>query len=130
MSIEHTPTPWCLSASSNTIIKQDFTHIGLGEDSGVQIGSACGYTGSGFFPSDEEGVANAEFIVRACNAHDQLVASLKAAVATIEDYVSYEHNGDPWTEDARVMGEMDIDDYSTDGRLEAARAALAAAGAA
>jgi len=39
----------------------------------------------------------------------------------------YEHDGDPWTEDARAMGEMDIDDYAKDGRLTNARTALAAA---
>lgn len=67
-------------------------------------------------------------IVRTMNSHDQLVAALKDALATIDDYLAYEHNGDPWTEDARAMGEMDIDDYERDGRLERARAALAAAG--
>ena len=74
--------------------------------------------------------ALAETIVRACNAHDQLVTALQEALSVIDDYIAYEHNGDPWTEDARAMGEMDIDDYSRDGRLEAARAALTAAGAA
>ena len=57
----------------------------------------------------------------------ELVEALSKAVATIEDYVGYEHDGDPWSEDARVMGEMDINDYANDGRLEKARAALAKA---
>jgi len=56
-----------------------------------------------------------------------LVEALGASVATIEDYLAYEHDGDPWTEDARAMREMDIDDYAKDGRLTNARAALAAA---
>ena len=56
-----------------------------------------------------------------------LVEALWASVATIEDYLAYEHDGDPWTEDARAMREMDIDDYAKDGRLTNARAALAAA---
>jgi len=56
-----------------------------------------------------------------------LVEALGASVATIEDYLAYEHDGDPWTEDARAMGEMDIDDYAKDGRLTNARATLAAA---
>lgn len=71
--------------------------------------------------------ANADFIVRAVNSHAALVVALKEALATIDDYLNYEHNGDPWTEDARAMGEMDIDDYSRDGRLDRARAALASA---
>lgn len=50
--------------------------------------------------------------------------ALSGAVSTITDYIEYEHDGDPWTEDARAMREMDIDDYATDGRLEAAREAL------
>ena len=59
---------------------------------------------------------------------DALAAALQGALATIDDYLAYDHNGDPWTEDARTMGEMDINDYESDGRLEKARAALAAAG--
>ena len=53
-----------------------------------------------------------------------LVDALTASVATIEDYIGYQHDGDPWSEDARAMGEMDINDYATDGRLENARAQL------
>lgn len=55
---------------------------------------------------------------------DALEKALREAVATITDYVEYQHDGDPWKEDARAMGEMDINDYATDGRLAAARAAL------
>jgi hypothetical protein len=58
----------------------------------------------------------------------QLVEALTGALAVIDDYLAYDHNGDPWTEDARTMGEMDINDYKHDGRLDAAHAALAAAG--
>ena len=43
-------------------------------------------------------------------AFDELLA------AAIE-YVSYEHDGDPWKEDARVMGEMDLDDLNRQGKL-------------
>jgi hypothetical protein len=56
-----------------------------------------------------------------------LTEALRESVATIEDYITYEHDGDPWSEDARAMGEMDINDYATDGRLENAHAALFAA---
>lgn len=57
-----TPGPWRLSSESPTIIKQDYTHIGLGESSGVMIGSACAYDNSGFFPSDAQGKDNAALI--------------------------------------------------------------------
>lgn len=60
-------------------------------------------------------------------AAPELLAALEAALTVIDDYLTYEHNGDPWTEDARAMGEMDIDDYERDGRLESARAAIAKA---
>ena len=55
-----------------------------------------------------------------------LVEALSASVATIEDYIAYEHDGDPWTEDARAMREMDIDYYATDGRLDKAKGLIAA----
>ena len=60
--------------------------------------------------------------------NQMLLAALKEALATIEDYLDYEHNGDPWTEDARSMGEMDVNDYKRDGRLNRARAAIEKAG--
>ena len=58
----------------------------------------------------------------------QLMEALKQALETIDDYLAYEHNGDPWTEDARTMGEMDINDYANDGRQAKAIGALALAG--
>lgn len=46
------------------------------------------------------------------------ILNLKAAVKVLyvaaKDYIDYEHDGDPWTEDARAMGEMLIDDISSD----------------
>lgn len=58
---------------------------------------------------------------------EPVTTALREALAVIEDYLTYEHSGDPWEEDARAMGEMDIDDYKRDGRMERARAVLAAA---
>lgn len=55
---------------------------------------------------------------------EQLQVALSEAVKVIEDYLAYEHDGDPWREDARVMGEMDINDYGQDGRLAHAKALL------
>lgn len=49
---------------------------------------------------------------------EDLRAALRAALETIADYLAYEHDGDPWSEDARIMGEMDINDYAIDGRMQ------------
>jgi len=55
----------------------------------------------------------------------RLADALREAVATIEDYLDHKHNGDPSEEDARLMGEMDINDYGADGRLVRAQKLLA-----
>jgi hypothetical protein len=75
---KHTPTPWRLIEGN--LIKQDYRPIGLDDSSGVLIGSVCGHPSSGFYPTEEEGAANAAFIVRACNSHEQLVNGLKNAL--------------------------------------------------
>ena len=54
-----------------------------------------------------------------------LANALQEALSVIEDYLDYSHDGDPWSEDARTMGEMDINEYQRDGRLEKARDTLA-----
>jgi len=73
------------------------------------------------------GMESADHIDALEASNKALVEALGASVSTIEDYLAYEHDGDPWTEDARAMREMDIDDYAKDGRLTNARAALASA---
>jgi hypothetical protein len=47
--------------------------------------------------------------------------ALRDAISVIEDYLSYEHNGDPWVEDARLMGEMEINEYAKNGGLAEAK---------
>lgn len=118
---QHTATPW--RVVNGIFIRDEIMPFDRDDRDTALIATASGY---GTIARDE---ANAAFIVRACNSHNQLVAALTEALATIDDYLAYEHNGDPWTEDARAMGEMDIDDYANDGRLDRARAALTAAGA-
>lgn len=54
-----------------------------------------------------------------------LIAALEACISVIDDYLAYRHDGDPTREDARLMGEMEINRFAQDGRLEAALAALA-----
>jgi hypothetical protein len=55
---------------------------------------------------------------------EQLEAALTEALSVIRDYLAYEHDGDPWVEDARRMGEMEIDDYGRDGRMDRALALI------
>jgi len=62
---KHIPTPWVIKAH-NTIYKPAI----YSEDRLVS-------TIRGGFTTEAEEYANAEFIVRACNAHDELVAALE-----------------------------------------------------
>ncbi len=50
--------------------------------------------------------------------NEKLRSALRAALDTIADYLAYSHDGEPWSEDSRVMGEMDINDYAVDGRMQ------------
>lgn len=68
-----------------------------------------------------------EFIRAAAGPDAALVKALEGALAVIDDYLTYTHDGDPWKEDARAMGEMDINDADNDGRIESWRAALSGA---
>jgi hypothetical protein len=65
MKTEHTPTPWVLGGAS-----------------GRMITTPDGYSGDGFL-ADVDTLANAEFIVRAVNSHDNLVRLL----ALVRPYV-------------------------------------------
>jgi hypothetical protein len=62
----HTPTPWQVEGSI-------YEHMAAGIRGGSNRAIAQVWKGP-------RGHANAEFIVRACNAHDDLVAALKAIV--------------------------------------------------
>lgn len=70
----HTPTPWIVFDASARYPgidgQNDTTVVVHGYD-----GEACGVRGS----VHATALANAAFIVRACNAHDELVAALKEA---------------------------------------------------
>ena len=50
--------------------------------------------------------------------HTELVEALRACIGVIVEYTEYEHSGDPWEEDARAMGEMSIDDFKQEGKLQ------------
>jgi len=74
-----TPGPWCISTESPTLIKQDMSIIG--SNSGVLIGSASGYTGSGYFPTDETAIVNARLMA----ASPDLLEALQLCLSEFEE---------------------------------------------
>ena len=48
------------------------------------------------------------------NIEDAIVKAFEEMLEVIKEYREYEHDGDPWTEDARAMGEMSLDELSSD----------------
>jgi len=47
-----------------------------------------------------------------------LIQAFDELLAAAIDYTEYEHDGDPWKEDAREMKEMDLDDLKRNGSIE------------
>jgi len=81
---KHTPGPWRISAESQSIVEQD--NQAIGSVLGLLIATAHGYTDSGYFPDDDEGVSNARLIAAA----PELLEALKHCVELME-------NGGTWT---------------------------------
>lgn len=63
---KHEPTPYILCGCS-----------------GRMISTPSGYVGDGFI-ADVDTLANAKFIVKACNCHDELLEALELAKETIK----------------------------------------------
>ncbi len=84
---QHTKTPWHVTRSSVGMHHYVEARIGGGL---VQEIASCGPTEG---PEGSEG--NAEFIVRACNAHDELVAALQVLIRRIEHYSSLDTDARP-----------------------------------
>ena len=68
--MKHTRTPWFLATGCSTTINID--------DAKGLAGARNYYLATVTHGDPDELQANAEFIVRACNSHDALVAALKA----------------------------------------------------
>ncbi|QIW88979.1 hypothetical protein phiV208_46 [Vibrio phage phiV208] len=49
---------------------------------------------------------------------DELYEALEKIMPAVKQYIEYEHDGDPWTEDARSMGEMDLNELDKEGVIE------------
>ena len=62
---KHTPGPWAVHSSYPWIIKQDADVPFCEPDSGLTICNTMGHSNSGFFPTPEEGRANARLIAAA-----------------------------------------------------------------
>ena len=78
MKQEHTPTPWTAEYDNYGNGGFDEWHLLLGAD-----GKAVGKVYIGDAPSGNEppGYANTDFVLRAVNAHEELVAVPEAAKA-------------------------------------------------
>lgn len=79
----HTPLPWKAAIGPD----DRFPHKGnvYGAD-GIIVASLAGVWREGV-----ESEANAEFIVRACNSHEELLAALRFVCAEIRNRSSLEH---------------------------------------
>lgn len=74
--VKHTETPWYTAeAYPNQVFAEDRHATAL---------ATCDYGSHDRRGYDDVDVANAELIVRACNAHDKLVAALKYAKTRLE----------------------------------------------
>ena len=69
---KHTPTPWEKCEAGDYSDYDGDSIILLGDDISCRVAAVFG--------ADEKAEANAEFIVRAVNAHDALVTALKLLV--------------------------------------------------
>lgn len=107
MNAMHTPTPW-----ETVELNPESWHIwpNNGKDTFRIATCYCHQLGG------EDAKANAAFIVRAVNAHDDLVAALRKLIGDFESEIHNEYDGTSMLEDR--LAEIDY-----------ARAALAKAGA-
>lgn len=73
--MSHTPTPWFVSGVRHKIGGQEWHGINRYDEAKKKDENiAC----VGYDPRSGLGMADAQFIVRAVNAHDDLVAAIKA----------------------------------------------------
>lgn len=75
-TIEHTPTPWWNESGVIHAKAADWT---------PELHSCChpASANQNIDPEDGDAEANAEFIVRACNSHEQLLAGCKESHAML-----------------------------------------------
>lgn len=83
---KHTPLPWRLYEGD------DYISVGTTDPSDPLILDTIGQRSNDPDRPEDEQVANAEFIVRAVNSHDDLLAVCRAVL----DRHSYQGTGEPW----------------------------------
>jgi len=74
--MKHTSAPWKVYYAKNN----GNLILGLGEEDGCAITTHQG----AFWRDDEEAKANAEFIVKCVNSHDELLEALESAVRILK----------------------------------------------
>lgn len=87
---KHTPTPWYKVQEFANRWAIEYRKDGFVPLSLAKITITCCEVSGG---KDEENSANAAFIVRACNSHDDLVAALEKCVEALKD-ASFKVTGD------------------------------------
>lgn len=100
MSNKHTPGPWRVSDQCATIIKRDFRMIGSNE--GELIANTAGHPNSGFFPSDEEAIANARLIAAAPDLLEALQHIMRCI--PIGGFVQIHHGSSTWRQISDAIG--------------------------
>lgn len=107
MNVTHSPLPWKHYAEDNIICPSNGT------------GRILEWTPRSANVSVAERDANADFIVKAVNAHDSLLASLKALYGVLDAFGDMPDG---------LIAPSAWKGYQAEEKLEAARAALASAG--
>ena len=90
-NMNHTPTPWKLNKAGS----QKTIYINTADEEGLYLADLQNCQGT------ETTEANAEFIVRACNSHDDLVKALKEVKEQIGE-VFYSQKQDNPEHDAAI----------------------------
>lgn len=88
--VKHTPTPWHIAQPNGMLPKAAADRI-------IQHkGAKIAETGGNIHMSDDENKANAEFIVRAVNAHDELVYTLRSCLSIAGVWKTNQVTGETW----------------------------------
>lgn len=80
---KHTPTPWGINGTHKLFDEQDEDSLIIRAD-GMWVAVVTPDANDHVRLGKEEVQANAEFIVRAVNSHEELLESLKACVAMMD----------------------------------------------
>lgn len=137
-AIERTPTPWTVQ-KLNHANNEPWFQIGFFDKDGREIGPICEMVGGAvkiyrpvaefhhLLASEAEIIANAEFIVRACNAYEANQETIKALVEALEPFAFDSPKLQHLPDDTPLYVNAGIDVFIALGDVRRARAALAKA---